>query len=129
MGNVDVTFKAFEREKYLSLETFRKSGQGVPTPVWFVQDGPALYISTEGSSGKVKRIRNKGRVNIAPCKVDGELLGEWTPALAREVSDEIASCDIDRLFDKKYGLMKKLFAVASVLRKSKSTFLQLSRIE
>ena len=71
MGDVDVTFKASERAKYLSLETFRKSGQGVPTPVWFVQDGPALYISTEGSSGKVKRIRNNARVRIAPCDMWG----------------------------------------------------------
>ncbi len=117
------------RHQYINLETFRKSGEGVRTPVWFVQEGDTLYIRTIADSGKVKRIRNNGRVNIAPCKVDGELLGEWTPALAREVSDEIASCNIDRLFDKKYGLMKKLFAAASVLRKSKSSFLQLSRIE
>ncbi len=122
-------FDQLTGHQYINLETFRKSGAGVRTPVWFVQEGDTLYIRTIADSGKVKRIRNKGRVNIAPCKVDGKLLGEWNPALACEVSEETACCDIDRLFDQKYGLMKKLFAVASVLRKSKSTFLQLSWIE
>jgi hypothetical protein len=27
------------RQQYLNIETFRKNGQGVKTPVWFVEDG------------------------------------------------------------------------------------------
>jgi uncharacterized protein len=107
----DVTFKAFEREKYLSLETFRKSGQGVPTPVWFVQDGPALYISTEGASGKVKRIRNNARVRIAPCDMRGNLRGDWHEARASLVEDPGVSRRVSELADRKYGLTKKLFDV------------------
>jgi PPOX class probable F420-dependent enzyme len=106
MGNKD---KCFEKQKYLNLETFRKSGAGVKTPVWFVQDGEALFVRTGANSGKVKRIRNNGRVNIAPCKMNGGLLGDWVPAIAREVTDEEIDLKVDRLLDKKYGLLKKLF--------------------
>ena len=56
----------FQKQKYLNLETFRKSGESMRTPVWFVQDGESLYVHTVANSGKVKRIRNNGRVNIAP---------------------------------------------------------------
>ena len=33
---------AFARQQYLNLETFRKSGVPVRTPVWFTQDGDLL---------------------------------------------------------------------------------------
>ena len=55
----------FAGAKYLSLETFRKTGMGVRTPVWFVQDElhnasmiTVFYIYSEADAGKVKRIRN-----------------------------------------------------------------------
>ena len=75
-------FTSFTRQAYLNLETFRKSGAGVRTPVWFVQTGDTVYIRTAANSGKVKRIRNNHHVNIAPCKMNGDPLDEWLPALA-----------------------------------------------
>jgi PPOX class probable F420-dependent enzyme len=104
------SLEQFSKKKYLNLETFRKSGQGMRTPVWFVQDGEIIYVQTMAISGKVKRIRNNGRVNIAPCKMDGKLNGSWVPALAREVTDPEVSMAADRLLDKKYGLLKKIFS-------------------
>jgi hypothetical protein len=100
---------AFEKQNYLNLETFRKSGVGVKTPVWFVRDGDVLYVRTVADSGKVKRIRNNAQVNIAPCKMDGALLGDWAPAEAYEVIGEELDRKVDRLLDKKYGLVKKIF--------------------
>ena len=100
---------AFEKQNYLNLETFRKSGVGVKTPVWFVRDGDVLYVRTVADSGKVKRIRNNAQVNIAPCKMDGALLGDWAHAEAHEVLGEELDKNVDRLLDKKYGLMKKIF--------------------
>lgn len=63
------------QQQYMNLETFCKSGVGVKTPVWFVQDGDTIFVRTVANSGKVKRIRNNGLVNIAPCKANGFLLG------------------------------------------------------
>ena len=34
----------FIKQKYLNIETFRKSGIGVKTPVWFAQAGPGKAI-------------------------------------------------------------------------------------
>ena len=42
----------FENQKYINLETFRKSGVGVKTPVWFVQDRDVLYVWTQADSWK-----------------------------------------------------------------------------
>ena len=34
----------FNNYQYLNIETFRKSGVGVQTPVWFVREGDVLYV-------------------------------------------------------------------------------------
>jgi hypothetical protein len=118
-------FESFHHQQYLKLETFRKSGVGVKTPVWFVQEGELLFVRTMAYSGKVKRIRNNAHVNIAPCKVDGVLLGEWIPALTREIIDEVTDRKVNRLLDKKYGLMKKVFALTASLQGRKYTVLEI----
>ena len=114
-----------KKQQYLNLETFRKNGVGVKTPVWFVQEGDTLFVRTVDNSGKVKRIRNNGEVNIAPCKVDGALLGDWLPARARVLMDEAADRKVDRLLDQKYGLMKKMFGMASALQGRKYAVLEM----
>lgn len=83
----------FANAKYLSLETFRKTGVGVRTPIWFAQDpaqSTTFYIYTLPDSGKVKRIRNNPKVRIAPCNMRGDLRGAWIDARARICSgDEV----------------------------------------
>ena len=114
----------FARRQYLNIETFRKSGLGVKTPVWFVLDGDTLFIRTIANSGKVKRIHNNKQVNIAPCKMDGTITGDWIPAVAQELNDEGSGRKVDQLLDKKYGLMKKVFGLASTLQHRKYTVLE-----
>ncbi len=113
---------AFRDHKYLSLETFKKSGEGVKTPVWFAADpardlagdGAAIYIYTIGNTGKVKRIRNNGRVKIAPCTMRGELLGEWVDARAEIVTGEEATSGME-LLNKKYFPWKQLLGFFALL--------------
>jgi uncharacterized protein len=110
-------FAAFEGQKYLNLETFKKSGKGVKTPVWFAAEPSAkldsadakLYVYTIGVSGKVKRIRNNGRVRIAPCDVKGNVLGDWVDARAEIVTGEEAAHGM-KLLNKKYFPLKQLLA-------------------
>jgi len=118
-------FNQLTHHQYINLETFRKSGVGVKTPVWFVQDGDILYVRTMANSGKVKRIRNNGQVNITSCKSDGALIGEWIHAFARGLKDEATDRKVNRLLDKKYGLMKKMFALASTLQGRKYSVLEI----
>ena len=53
--------------RFVSLTTFRRSGEPVSTPVWVGRDGEALVVLTPAGSGKVKRLRHDPRVEIAPC--------------------------------------------------------------
>jgi len=102
-------FAAFAGQKYLNLETFRKNGEGVKTPVWFVADPSVsldssqakLFVYTVGVSGKVKRIRNNNRVKIAPCNASGRLMGEWVDARAEIVTGAEAERGM-QLLNKKY---------------------------
>jgi len=125
MSNLD----DFARQKYLNLETFRRSGESMKTPVWFVQDGETIYVRTVANSGKVKRIRNSGRVNITPCKMDGLPTGNWIPADAREITDALIAKKVDRLLDKKYGLIKKVLALSAARQGQKDTILEITVIK
>lgn len=120
---------AFERKKYLNLETFRRNGAAMRTPVWFVRDGDLLYVRTIANSGKVKRARNNPQVNIAPCRVEGTVTGDWVPALAREVGGEEIDRKVDRLLDRKYGLIKKAMALQAVKEGRSYTILEIKILE
>jgi uncharacterized protein len=123
-------FAAFAGQKYLNLETFKKSGEGVKTPVWFAADSASdlrsdtarLYAYTIGNSGKVKRIRNNGRVRIAPCDARGNLLGAWVDARAEIVNGEEAAHGM-QLLNKKYFPWKQLMGFfASFSRRERTVF-------
>src|SRR6266581_6987601 len=75
-------------QKYTCFTTFRKSGQGVSTPVWFGEDNGKLYMMTRSDSGKYKRIRNNPKVQIAPCTMRGRITGPEFAAVARILPPE-----------------------------------------
>jgi hypothetical protein len=39
-----MTLDAFTGKKYLAIESYRKNGAAVRTPVWFAQEGETLYV-------------------------------------------------------------------------------------
>ena len=108
-------FQHLAREKYISVETFRKSGTGVSTPVWFAHDGGTLYMYTMADSGKAKRIRNNPRIRVAPCDVRGRLKGDWIEGTARILSGAEAA-RANALLSRKYWL-KRVFDLAGPLRR------------
>ena len=73
--------------RYISLVTFRRSGDRVPTPVWFAEHMGKLYVMTRSDSGKMKRIRNNPRIEIAPCTIRGKPLDKFLPGVARMADD------------------------------------------
>jgi PPOX class probable F420-dependent enzyme len=106
------TFGGLQGHKYIDLETFRKNGQGVRTPVWFAAELPSgmpekFYVYSNADSGKAKRIRNNSRVRIAPCDMRGRVLGEWVDARAEIVTGDEAQHGI-RLLNRKYFPWKQL---------------------
>ena len=63
------------RGKRALLVSYRRDGTPVPTPVWAALADAALYVRSERSSGKVKRLRRDPRLLVAPCTVRGRPLG------------------------------------------------------
>ncbi|WP_284741006.1 PPOX class F420-dependent oxidoreductase [Amycolatopsis sp. RTGN1] len=59
-------------ERYVVLTTFRKDGRAVPTPIWVAGDAGELVLWSERKAGKVKRIRNSGRVEVQACDLRGQ---------------------------------------------------------
>jgi hypothetical protein len=121
-------FAALERQQFISLTTFRKNGQAVPTPVWFAQVGDRLYVLTDGKSGKAKRIRNSGAVTVAPCKANGTLLGPAVNAQARILPPDEEAVAL-RALNKKYGWQKKLFELMWQLQRTKRQTIYLEIVE
>ncbi len=123
-------FAQFKRHKYLNLETFKKNGEGVKTPVWFAADpatdldsaGAKLYAYSTADSGKVKRIRNNPRVRIAPCTARGKLLGEWVEGRAEIVTGAEAEYGM-RLLNKKYAPWKQLLDFFAMFGRNKRVVL------
>lgn len=106
----------FKDKQYMNLETFRKNGEGVKTPVWFAQDGDTLRVWTEVRTGKVKRIRQNGKIRITPSTAAGEPLGEWTDANAVVLEEQEEVKYTKDLFYKKYGWMFNMFAFLGKMR-------------
>jgi uncharacterized protein len=79
---------AIHGQKYISMKTFRKNGDGVATPVWFGEEGDRLYVMTRSDMGKVKRIRNNPEVRLAPCTIRGKITGAEFAATARLLPPE-----------------------------------------
>ena len=92
----------FLDQKYINLETYRKNGESVRTPVWFVVIDELIYIITRENTGKVKRIKNNHNVKIMPCTFRGKQVGMWTSGQATFVKNKEAEKAIQSR-KKKYG--------------------------
>jgi len=106
----------FSDQKYVNVETYRKSGQAVVTPVWFAEEYGRLFIYSLANAGKVKRIRNNPRVRVAPCDMRGNPKGEWVEGRARILGPAEGE-QAHKLLDRKYGLIKKIGSLYSKLMK------------
>ena len=110
---------ALRAKRYLSLETYRRSGKGVRTPVWFAvapaaADGPKFYVYTTADSGKAKRLRRTSVARIAPCNARGKVTGGWLVARAEIVGGAEFSRGMT-LINRKYWPWKQILDLASML--------------
>jgi uncharacterized protein len=111
-------FSPLEGQQYISLATFRKSGEAVPTPVWFALADDRLYIVTQQDSGKVKRIRNNPQVTMTPSDGRGQIT-PGAPTLTGEatVIPREPQGPGDRALRAKYGWMYSAFGLLWRLRR------------
>ncbi len=108
-------FDALEGERYVRLSTFRRSGEAVPTPVWFARIDDSLYVVTGRDTGKAKRIRDNPDVMLAPGDFRGRPKGRDVRAVAR-LTEEQKGGAADRALRDKYGWQYRVFEFVENLR-------------
>jgi len=102
-------FQHLQGHKYCLLVTYRRSGEPVPTPVWFGLGERALYVRSEANVAKVKRIRNDPRVRVAPCTVRGKPLGPPAEGRARVLETERDAEIAETALRSNYGMGRRLY--------------------
>ena len=113
---------SFRDGKYISLETFKKNGAGVKTPVWYVLHDAKFYVYTEADSWKVRRIHNNQRVRVAPCDIRGNVKGDFIDGRAEIIAgDEQKTAD--KLLDQKY-FFKKIFNFMTKINRHKRAMIR-----
>jgi PPOX class probable F420-dependent enzyme len=108
---LDAALASIADERFVSLTTFRMSGEGVSTPVWIARDGEALIVTTPDGTGKVKRLRNNDRVELRPSDRMGKVK-DTAPTVsgrAEIVDTDDARTSQQRIFLAKYRLEYRIF--------------------
>jgi PPOX class probable F420-dependent enzyme len=76
--------------------------------VWFAARNGKLYVFSEGTAGKVKRLRNDARIRVAPCNVRGTVRGEWIEGSGRRVDEPELVEGAYRALLRKYGWQMRI---------------------
>lgn len=126
MTQDNTKLEQFAGQKYISIETFKKNGDGVKTPVWFVLHNGAFYVYTEADSFKVKRIRNNPRVRIAVSDIRGNVKGSWMDGTASLIEGE-ERLTADKLLDRKYFL-KVIFNLLTKLKRHQRAMIKIQTV-
>jgi uncharacterized protein len=102
-------FDGLRGHKYCLLISFRRSGEAVPTPVWFGLDADGrLFVRTDADAAKVKRIRADARVRIAPASARGKPTGSVAEGRARVLAGE-DEAQAESALQANYGLGRRLY--------------------
>ncbi len=97
-GTAD-TFNALIGEEYALVVTFRRTGQPMPTPMWFGLLNGRVYVESLADAGKVKRLQHSRQVRVAPCNLRGTPRGPFAEGSGRILQadeEQIAESALDR---------------------------------
>lgn len=83
--------------------------------MWVTRDGEALYVITGAESGKVKRMRNNPKSEVAPCDVRGKTTGPSVDATG-ELLDAAGTVQVEKRVSKKFGLMYQAMKIVEKVR-------------
>lgn len=119
-------FEKLAKARYVNLETYRKDGSAVQTPVWVAREGGELVVFTNGDSYKVKRLRHNPKLRIAECGVRGALQGPWHEAIGHVVHDEDKKQSAIQAIRDKYGWQMTLVDIGARLGGTKKNWVVLA---
>jgi PPOX class probable F420-dependent enzyme len=113
-----VTEHPAAQSRYIRFTNFRRSGEPVSTPVWIAPFGDDLVFSSSPNAGKVKRLRNDPRIEVASSDVRGRVRS-GTPVYAgtaRLVApDEMRAAE--RALRSKYGWQWVFIGISELYRR------------
>ncbi len=104
-------------EKFVSLTTFRRSGEPVSAPVWVARHGEELVVTTVDGTGKVKRLRRDDRVELVPCSRRGTVSPDAAPVSGTaRIEDRPAEVEaLTQVIRAKYRLEYRIVMLAERL--------------
>lgn len=79
----DHAFASLRGAEFMVLTTYRRSGEPVPTTVWFAEAGGKIYLTTSRDAGKIRRLVANPAVQLAPSDRVGNVHGPAVPGVAR----------------------------------------------
>ena len=94
-------------QRTVLLETYRRDGTAVGTPVSIAVDGPRAVVRTFERAGKTKRLRREPTARVSPCTVRGAPTGPPLAVHCRLLDGDEAR-DAARLLRRKYPLLHGL---------------------
>jgi uncharacterized protein len=112
------------RAKRTLLVTYRRDGTPVPTPVWAAEAEGVLYVRSERTAGKLKRLRNDPRMLIAPCTVRGRPLGAPLEASGRMLAAK-EEPRAEQALASRYGFGRRLFEATMDLMRVDMGYLEI----
>ncbi len=118
-----------DNTEYISLESFKKSGDGVRTPVWCAPLDSKLVVFSEGKAFKVKRIRGNAKIRVASCDIRGNVRGGWHEGSARIVEGDPAFAQrAYTALTAKYGWKMRMLDVLSAIagKKGRRALIEIS---
>lgn len=117
-----------DAEKYVNIETFKKDGNGVKTPIWAAPLDGKIVFFTNVNSFKVKRLGRNPKLRIAGCDARGKVIHTpWYEATARQVEGAEADA-ADAALGRKYGISYKAFRFGAGLigKKKEQVFFEIT---
>lgn len=103
-------------ERYLSLTTWRASGDSVATPLWFAPDTDgSVLVYTDARSGKVRHLQRDPSCTVTACDARGVLHGPTLQAHATIIGGPDATT-VRRALADRYGWRWKVFDLVWPLR-------------
>ncbi|MHB1431583.1 MAG: PPOX class F420-dependent oxidoreductase [Streptosporangiaceae bacterium] len=125
---VSPELRPFARQGTILLNTRRRDGSWVPTPVSIAVRGDRGYIRTYAKAGKSKRLRNYPEVRFCPSTLRGAPTGTMLRARAR-LLDGAEARRAARLLSGKYPVLHGLLVpLAHRLMRTRTLHYELSDV-
>ena len=92
----------FSGRRYINLESYKKNGEPKLTPVQSIEHDGLIYVRTDPTTWKVKRIRRNPHVRVVTCDRNGKPIGTWAEGDAHLLEGEERD-RILKVFKTEYG--------------------------